>query len=170
MTVPPRVFAYGSNLALARIEERVGTVSVIATGRLDGHALRFHKTGRDGSGKADAYATGSAGDVVFGVIYEMSREAKRELDRIEGIGSHYLEKEASIETEEGSLAATVYCACDWRIDPAAVPFDWYLRLVVEGARHHRLPALYVDAIATHPALVDPDRTRAERALRLLKNI
>lgn len=169
MTNPQRVFAYGSNLARARIEERLGAVSVIATGRLDGHALRFHKTGRDGSGKADAFATRNAADVVFGVVYEMSREAKRELDRIEGIGSHYLEKEVSITTEAGSLAATVYCACDWRIDAAAVPFDWYLRLVVEGARHHRLPAPYVDVIAAHPVRVDPDRARADRMLRLLTN-
>jgi len=168
LTIPRRVFAYGSNLSLARIEERVGAVGVIATGRLDGHALRFHKTGRDGSGKADAFATGSPRAVVYGVVYEMSPEAKRELDRIEGLGSHYLEKEASIATDAGLLVATVYCACDWRIDPTAVPFDWYLRLVVEGARGHRLPAPYVDAVAAHPVRVDPDRARAERALRLLK--
>jgi len=162
-----RVFAYGSNLAVARLEERVGPVSVVVVGRLDRHALRFHKAGRDGSGKADAFFTASPDDAVHGVVYEMGYAAKRVLDRFEGLGSHYLEELVTITTSTGEVQASVYRAHPSRIDPSRVPFDWYLQLVVAGAREHGLPACYIRAIADHPVHVDPDRVRADRALRLL---
>ena len=169
MTRAYRVFSYGSNLAIARIEERVGPVVVVASGRLDRHGLRFHKAGRDGSGKADAFATGSADDAVYGAVYEMSAEAKRRLDRFEGLGRDYLEKDVTIVAATGDVDASLYYAHPSRIDPAVVPFDWYLRLVIDGARQHRLPAPYVERIAAHPSRLDPDRDRAERAHRLLAN-
>jgi gamma-glutamylcyclotransferase len=162
-----RVFAYGSNLAVGRIEARVGPVVTLASGGLDRHALRFHKSGRDGSGKADAYETGDAKDVLYGIVYEMSIEAKNKLDRFEGLGSDYLQKDVVIATARADIAATVYYAHPARIDPAAVPFDWYLRLVIEGARQHRLPRAYVERIAMFPSREDPDRVRVETALRAL---
>lgn len=162
-----RVFSYGSNLSVARIEERVGPVVVVTTGRLGGHSLRFHKAGRDGSGKADAFATDHARDAVYGVIYEMNAAAKRKLDRFEGLGVDYVEKEVLIATAAGDLPAAVYCAHPSRIDPLLSPFDWYLRLVIDGARRHRLPPLYVARIAAHRSCVDPDHARSERALQLL---
>lgn len=166
MTSACRVFAYGSNLAVARIEERVGPVVVIASGWLHGHALRFHKAGRDGSGKADAFVTGNPADVVYGVVYEMSVEAKRKLDRFEGIGTEYLEKHVTIATATGDLAATLYHAHPSRIDPSASPFDWYLSLVLDGACAHGFPATYIERIAAHPTRIDTDRARAEHARRL----
>lgn len=163
------MFAYGSNLAIRRIEERVGPVAVVATGRLERHALRFHKSGRDGSGKADAFATGNPGDVIYGVVYEMSAGAKGKLDRFEGLGTDYLEKDVTISTENGDIVATAYVAHPARIDAAVEPFDWYLRLVLDGARQHRLPHAYVEMIEAHPSKRDADRDRAERALRLLES-
>jgi len=162
-----RVFAYGSNLSVEWIEARVGPVVILASGRLDRHALRFHKSGRDGSGKADAFATDDAADTVHGVVYEMSADAKRRLDRFEGLGVDYLEKEVAISTAGGSVNSSVYFAHPARVDPSAVPYDWYLRLVVDGARRHRLPEAYVERIAAQVPLRDPDRDRATRALELL---
>ena len=163
----PRVFAYGSNLTVARIEERVGAVTTVSVAKLVGHALRFHKIGRDGSGKADAYATGRAEDAVWGVVYELSAPSKRRLDRFEGLGTEYLEAELAVDTTAGELRPHVYRAHPMRIDDALLPFDWYHRLVVQGARSHGLPADYVATLARVPVRVDPDRTRAERALALL---
>lgn len=164
-----QVFAYGSNLALARIEERIGKVAIVTIGRLAGHSLRFHKIGRDGSGKADAFATGRADDEVWGVVYEMSAGAKRRLDRFEGLGAQYLDAEVDVVTAAGSIRAHVYRAHPLRIDETLLPFDWYHRFVVHGARAHGLPADYVAAVSRAAVRVDPDRTRAERALALLEN-
>jgi hypothetical protein len=164
----PLVFAYGSNLTVARIEGRAGAVKTVSIAKLAGHALRFHKTGRDGSGKADAYATGRADDAVWGVVYEMSAPSKRRLDRFEGLGTEYLEAELTVEVTGGELRAHVYRANPLRIDDDLLPFDWYHRLVVQGARNHGLPADYVATLARLPVRVDPDRTRADRALSLLE--
>ncbi len=163
----PRVFAYGSNLTRARIEERVGAVTPVAIGSLVRHVLRFHKIGRDGSGKANAFATGQADDAVWGMVYELSPHAKRRLDRFEGLGTEYLESEVSVAVAGGELRATVYRAHPLRIDATLLPFDWYHRLVLQGARAHGLPADYTATLARAPVRVDPDRVRADRALALL---
>jgi gamma-glutamylcyclotransferase len=97
----------------------------------------------------------------------MSADAKYDLDRFEGLGVDYLEKEVAIMTATGEVSSHVYFAHPARIDPGATPYDWYLRLVVEGARHHGLPEAYVERIAARPSLPDPDRGRAERAIRIL---
>ena len=60
-------FAYGSNLSSARMAARVPSARVVARAQLPGHALRFHKVGRDGSAKCDActcppFATALTGD------------------------------------------------------------------------------------------------------------
>ena len=52
-------FAYGSNLHPTRLGDRAPSVELVGTAVLEGHALRFHKRGADGSGKCNALATGS---------------------------------------------------------------------------------------------------------------
>jgi hypothetical protein len=143
-SVSVNVFAYGSNLSRRRIETRIGPVEVVAVARLDGHCLRFHKRGRDGTGKADAFSTNDQGDRVWGVVYAMSQAAKRELDRIEGVGQGYRSAGACLTTSEGEpVTAWVYLAEPGWIDPSLVPAAWYRELVIAGAREHGLPADYV---------------------------
>jgi hypothetical protein len=138
------VFAYGSNLSRDRIQSRVGAVEVVAIACLRGHGLRFHKRGRDGTGKADAYRTGDQRDRVWGAVYAMSRVAKRELDRIEGVGRGYRTTEIPLVTPEGKpIHAWVYLAEPGWIDASLVAAPWYHDLVVAGAREHGLPADYV---------------------------
>jgi hypothetical protein len=162
-----KVFAYGSNLAVARIEERVGPVAVVTTGWLDGHVLCFHKVGRDGSGKANAFFTGNRQDVVYGAVYEMPVAAKSKLDRFEGLGVDYLEKPVVITSAAGGVVATAYHAHPSRIDPSLLPFDWYQELVIDGARRHRLPDWYIEKLTAQATCVDPDVARAARARQLV---
>lgn len=156
------VFAYGSNLSRKRIELRVGEVEVLGIARLTGHEFRFHKAGRDGSAKADAFETGRASDVVWGVVYGMTEAAKRELDRYEGLGRDYLEREAVVVGVDGKMSVRVYHAHPSRIVASVRPFDWYRDWVVLGARAHRLPEEYIERIARHPVVEDPDPVRAGR--------
>ena len=81
MNVPAgiAVFAYGSNLCVERILARVRSTRVLTVARLEGHALRFHKRGRDGSAKADAWSSGDPRDVVWGVVYELATADKATL-------------------------------------------------------------------------------------------
>lgn len=165
-----RVFAYGSNLCVERMLARAPGAVVVAAGVLDGHALRWHKRGRDGSGKCDALATGLAADAVHGVVYALTAEDKAALDGVEGLGVHYFEKPVRIRGGQGrELDALVYVANPARIDERAIPWTWYRDFVVTGARQHGLPGRYVDALERVFAARDPDAAREFRETAVLSS-
>lgn len=58
-----KYFAYGSNMSLLRLWQRVPSAVRIGVFTLQGHQLRFHKLGKDGSGKCDAYQTNNTLDL-----------------------------------------------------------------------------------------------------------
>ena len=161
-----RYFAYGSNMSSARLLARTPGARPLGTFILDHHDLRFHKRGRDGSGKCDAFFTGLDSDSVHGVLFEIAVHEKRALDRIEGLGAGYDEKQVSVRSRDGvRVSATTYVATD--IAAQLSPFSWYLQHVIVGAREAPLPEQYlrrkilaVEAMADH----DPARDWRERGL------
>lgn len=156
-------FSYGSNMSTLRLAHRAPSVRALAVARLQRHRLRFHKRGKDSSGKCDAELTGDATDVVYGVVFEIAASEKLRLDEHEGLNKGYEEKRVSIWTEDGKeLEALTYYATN--IDPALKPYDWYKEHVVRGAREHGLPREYVESIAAVEAVPDPDSPRCAREL------
>ena len=140
-------FAYGSNMSTARLTARTPSARVVGRGRLPNHALRWHKRGRDGSGKCDvAFAGARSTAVVWGVLYRIDCAEKADLDRIEGLGVGYDEHEVVVVTEAGEIAARTYVARPGAVDPALRPRQWYKAHVLAGAREHGLPAPYVEMI------------------------
>jgi gamma-glutamylcyclotransferase (GGCT)/AIG2-like uncharacterized protein YtfP len=163
-----RVFAYGSNLCLQRIRERAPSARVVGVATLTGHQLRFHKRGRDGSGKADAYCTGNGLDAVHGVVYTVTPRDKLVLDRLEGVGAGYRSCELEISIGAGNIERVAIYQADSRwIDARLKPFTWYRDYVLVGARQHGLNAAYVAAIAAIEADEDPDVERAASARAVL---
>lgn len=160
-------FAYGSNLHPARLRERVPSSRALAVAELDGHLLRFHKRGRDGSGKCNIHPVGRAEDRVFGVIYRMAAAEQANLDRAEGLGAGYRRVELTVRVDGASRRVFSYQAQDGHIDDALSPFTWYRQLVLAGARQHGLPADYIAAIEAIAARSDPDTERHARHERLL---
>lgn len=163
------IFSYGSNLLLARFTARVPSARIVASGRLAGHTLRWHKAGQDGSGKCDAFFTGDPADMLWGGVFEIASAEKHLLDAAEGLGSGYEEKHAEIECgQDGDnplvLHASYYSALT--IDPDARPFAWYKAFVVAGARECGLPDSHLERLRAVAAVNDPDRPRnaANRAL------
>lgn len=159
-----RYFAYGSNLHPARLVERLGRVRLLSVAQLDEHALVFHKQGRDGSGKCDIVR--APGDRVFGALYELSREALLQLDRIEGRG--YQRELVRVVTWP---AGAIHDAWTYRARPVArnlglQPAGWYSDLVLAGARYHELPQDYIARLAEVPARLDTHwlRNRYARSL------
>lgn len=160
------IFAYGSNLCMGRLKGRVPSARVVTVASLAGYALKFHKRSRlDGSGKADAYKTDRASDVVWGVVYEIDPTEKPNLDKAEGLGAGYDEKAVTVKSADGTdIVALVYVATD--IDPDLVPYGWYKAHVVRGARQHGLPEEYVKRIEMQASSDDlkQDRVRRERSV------
>lgn len=157
-------FAYGSNLHPARLAARLAAPRLLGTTRLDAHVLRFHKRGRDGSGKC-SIAPGRGR--VHGALYALDAADKHTLDHIEGVGAGY----ASIVIElPGVGPASTYVAMDDAIDDTLQPFDWYLALVIAGARFQRFPAAYLRALGAIAARPDPDPARAQEHAQLLATL
>jgi hypothetical protein len=151
-------FAYGSNMLMPRIAARVPSARPLGAALLHGHGRRWHKVGRDGSGKCDVVPDATPGQVVHGVLYRIDAREMPRLDAAEGLGQGYDAVELEVEWAGGRRLAHLYRAT--HIDPSLRPFRWYRELVVAGAVSHRLPADVVAALRAVPAIEDPDEARA----------
>lgn len=167
-------FAYGSNLLLRRLRERVPSARVLGRAQLPGHALRWHKRSRDGSTKCDVVA--QIGSVVWGVVVAIPAAEKPVLDAAEGLGAGYAEHVVEVVPVEPApadptpsattIACRAYVATD--VDPIGLPYAWYRALVVAGAREHGLPASYIAALEAQPVQDDPDLARDARHRAFLR--
>jgi hypothetical protein len=149
-----RYLAYGSNLLPARLRARLQSIRVLGAAALPGWQLHFHKRGADGSGKCNLVQT--PGGVAYGAVYELSLEAKAQLDEIEGLGKGYRDAVLML-ADHGE--AHVYLAEPAHIDDALIPYDWYHAFVLAGGRHHGFPARYLERIAVIPVDIDPNERR-----------
>lgn len=144
-------FAYGSNLKPDRMRSRIESARVVTRARLAGFRLALDKSGRDGSGKANMKRDDGAH--VWGVVYRIDLAHWPLLDTFE---RGYARIEMGVETETGeALGVQTYVALDLTDDPVA--YDWYKRLLVDGAREHGLPVDYVEALERLPQRPDPRR-------------
>lgn len=161
-------FSYGSNMSINRLRDRVPSATKIGTGTLKEHKLKFHKvSNQDGSAKCDAEKTGNPDHIIYGVVYQIAAAEKPELDKIEGLGYGYDQKNVSIELQDGTIiAAFTYFATN--IDSSLKPFDWYKKHVLRGARENDLPEEYIQKIQTIEMEQDTDKTRRERELSVYR--
>ena len=159
------VFAYGSNMCSGRFRdygvspERPGVAAV-----LSGYELRFNKRSQDGSGKANIEPL--TGMELWGVLYTVSDADLKKLDQGE-VG--YRRSSVTVRLADMTLVgAWVYVA----VTPVTpdetplLPYEWYKRFLVEGAREHGLPNDYVTLLEAVKAIHDADseRDRQKRAL------
>ncbi len=160
-------FSYGSNMSTARMRLRAPSATVVTVAGLIEHELRFHKVGRDGSGKCDIVETRSPADVVYGVVFEIGEGEKIDLDRTEGLGIGYAQRQVVVASIEGRLlSATTYYATN--VDRRLKPFHWYKEHVVRGAREHGFPLGYVMRIEGVETERDPDGERHEREIAIYR--
>ena len=161
-------FSYGSNMSLRRLRLRVPSASCIGSGFLQEHELRFHKvSSRDGSAKCDAVFTASSDQCIHGVVYRIGEAEKPGLDRAEGLGFGYEQKNVWIEMEGGvEVQASCYFATE--IAPHLKPLDWYREHVLRGARENNLPGAYIRSIEAIEAVADDDAVRREKELSIYR--
>lgn len=163
-----KYFAYGSNMLVSRILDRCPSAKVIGPAAAEGFDLTFTKPSKDGSGKASIVS--ASGTDVPGVIFEIDVAELNRLDRAEGAGFGYERYgDFKVRVADGTeCEVTTYLATEARADLA--PYDWYLALVVAGAKEHSFGQHYINTLKSVPYLIDscperPSRTQAMEALR-----
>ena len=161
-----KYFAYGSNMLDERLQspDRVRGATFQTKGSIRGYKLRFHKRSVDGSGKCNIIKTASAGDVVYGVVFEVPDDQLKALDKAEGLGQGY-HHDCNIPvripdgTEKPILA---YVADSNFIEDTFIPYGWYHRLVIAGAEQHQLPKKYIEDLQAVKFKMDSESSRATK--------
>ncbi len=137
-------FAYGSNLWIEQVVERIGPIGegakrpMIAT--LPDHQLVFNMHA-DGQVFANLMSPGPG---VLGVLYSFTAECLLKMDQYE---TGYAHRRVRVVLENGDeVEATTYHA---EVVPAvalAPPSADYLQKILRGARQHGLPETYIKEI------------------------
>ena len=131
--------------------------------------LRFHKRGKDGSGKCDAFYTGVDGHRLFGVVFGISQEQSKVLDCFEG--PDYERRSVSVRIGDGAggglVDAYAYVAFAHAIDTDLAPYPWYHAFVLHGATVGGLPEDYLRALRAVTTNPDPDAQRQAENHRIL---
>lgn len=161
-------FSYGSNMSIKRLLERVPSAKKVDVGTLEMHELKFHKISKnDGSAKCDACETGNPKHVLYGVVFDISEEEKHELDKKEGLGYGYEQKDVKILLNNGAtIDAFTYYATN--ISPKLKPLDWYKEHVLRGAKENKLPIEYIRSIEIIDHVEDSDTERYNSELSIYR--
>ena len=148
-----------------RIRARIPAAEAIATGYVTHRRLAFHKLGHDGSGKANAVYTGDAADRVWGVVFRLPGHDKPKLDEFE-IG--YDDEQVVVIDGSLEIVARTYVAQESVVDDSLIPFDWYHRFVIHGARQHGLPDEYIGQLQEMTSVADSDLDRVQLNARIIE--
>ena len=126
----------------------------------EGYALKFSKRSVDHSGKATLRE--AAGERSLDVLFKIPENQRCALDDAEGKG--YRRRDIAVRRDDEEMARAE-CYFGTNLGDKLKPYDWYLALVVAGARQHGLDKLdkrYVERLSKVGCSDDPDSERSER--------
>ncbi len=164
-------FAYGSNMLMEHLQKRCKTASFLGVAVAHGYTLAFSKKSKDGSGKATIARTANDDTALYGALYEIDLKDRAQLDRHEGFG-YYRTDEFVVRRADNNekLTVTTYVANHSAIDNNMMPYHWYKKLILAGARQRKLPDSFIANLETRRSVHDPcpERTTRKEALAVLK--
>ncbi|HEY7715990.1 MAG TPA: gamma-glutamylcyclotransferase family protein [Candidatus Binatia bacterium] len=131
-------FAYGSNMNWPQMQRRCPSARFVCVGRLSDYqfGITRHSRLRD-CGTANVFP--APGQQVWGVVYDVDAG---DLALLDGFEDGYRRETLVVQSDSGQpLMALVYVAELERNVP--LPNAEYKRLIVEGAKHWRVPNVYL---------------------------
>ncbi len=100
----------------------------------------------------------------------MNSEEKCKLDRKEGKGKGYSEKEISLKCEEKEYECFTYLAESKFIVDNLKPYHWYKQMVILGARFLQFPDSYILQIEQIESMEDHDIERKKKNEKMIKQM
>jgi len=126
-----RYFAYGSNMDITQMVERCPQSQKIEKAELVGYEFFINKRGF-------ANIRQNKNKKVLGIVYEITEEDEKELDKCEGVQFGTNTKETS-----PSLNAFYYVAKE--IDEGS-PKEGYLGKIIKAGQDNNFPEVYIDEL------------------------
>jgi gamma-glutamylcyclotransferase (GGCT)/AIG2-like uncharacterized protein YtfP len=143
-----RYFAYGSNINWEEMKQRCPSARFLGVGRLKDHRLAItRKSRRRLCGTADVIE--QRGSDVWGIVYDLDAAELLVLDDFE---DGYRRESMNILFNGVEASAWIYIAEKESCPPP--PSAHYKRLMLEGARHWRLPPDYLAYLEQIEAVED----------------
>jgi gamma-glutamylcyclotransferase len=162
------IFAYGSNMNLNRLTQRVPSAVKVCNVFLPGHKLVCNKISKDGSAKANIIKTDNPAELIWGVLFTIDSNEKTLLDKAEGLGKGYNDGTLTFFDEaNNSYTAQIYIADSKAIDNNLLPYDWYKEFIVSGAILNNLPAEYISKLQSINCIRDNDEERRMKNYHIL---
>lgn len=162
------IFAYGSNMNLNRLTQRVPSAVKTSNAFLPGYKLVCNKVSKDGSAKANIIKTDNLAELVWGVLLTIDSDEKALLDKAEGLGKGYNEDTLIFFDETNNpYPAQVYIADSNVINNNLLPYDWYKEFIVTGAIQNELPADYILQLQSIICSRDNDEERRTKNYSIL---
>lgn len=125
-------FAYGSNINLDQMEYRCPDASVVGPVVLDNYELLFRSSGV-------ATIAPKEGGRVHGLLWSLTPECERSLDRYEGYPRFYKKRTVTVLDGAGRELAVMAYVMDERYRSPALPSNSYYNGILEGYRQNGLP-------------------------------
>lgn len=142
-----KYFAYGSNMLLNRLQQRVGVVKDLGIATIpEKWSLDYSKLGTRDPSDPFGYANISipkehSKQELSGILYKLTEEQLDKLDYYEGTPKHY--KRETIEVLHNNKWKKAFTYLATETVPNLKPKEWYLELIVKGALEHRLDDNYI---------------------------
>jgi len=141
-------FAYASNMEPSQIQARCPDHRFFSIGRVEHYGLAFTRWSRSwNSGTADILP--SRNQEVLGVLYEVSLDDLKRLDKFTLSPQAYFRADIAVAVGKETIPALTYLA---NREGGFLPSRKYLGQIVKGAEFFKLPQKYVEslkAIQTH---------------------
>lgn len=125
-------FAYGSNINLDQMAYRCPDASVVGPVTLENYELLFRRGG---------FATiePREGETVTGLLWSITPECERSLDRYEGYPRFYDKRMVTVRDSEGRSLSVMAYIMDERFREPMLPSDSYYQGILEGYRQNGMP-------------------------------
>lgn len=129
-------FSYGSNMDRKRMEDRLDDAEIhrVLPATLPGFRMAFNKTSSK-SGYGYANVVRDTCSDVEGVLYEIDEDGIFDLDREEGVPTHYARKEKIVNSDGVELPAFVYIANPKKVKKGLKVEKEYLAHLLKGQKY-----------------------------------
>lgn len=125
-------FAYGSNINLEQMAYRCPDASVVGPVTLENYELLFRRGGF-------ATIAPCEGGKVHGLLWSLTPDCERSLDRYEGFPRFYDKRMVTVRDGEGRSLSVMAYIMDERFREPMLPSTTYYKGILEGYQRNGLP-------------------------------